>query len=64
MQKFYRSKDDNRIAGVCGGIGEMFNLDANLVRLGFVFVGLLTHIVPAVVTYVAAWIILPKGKPE
>ena len=64
MRKFYRSRENNMIAGVCGGLGEMFNFDPNLVRLGFVFVGLMTYIFPAVITYVAAWIILPEGKPD
>ena len=64
MKKIYRSRDDNLIAGVCGGVAELFSIDPNLVRLALVFVGLLTGIVPAVVTYVAAWIILPEGQPE
>ncbi len=64
MRKFYRSKDDMLIAGICGGVGEIFKLDANLVRVGLVFVALLTYIFPAVITYIAAWIILPEGKPE
>lgn len=64
MKKFYRSRDDNLIAGVCGGVAELFSVDPNLVRLALVFVALLTGIIPAVVTYVAAWIILPEGKPE
>ncbi|MCH7574175.1 MAG: PspC domain-containing protein [Candidatus Marinimicrobia bacterium] len=64
MKKFYRSRDDNLIAGVCGGVAELFSVDPNLVRLTVVFAGLLTGIIPAVVTYVAAWIILPEGRPE
>ncbi|MCH8327215.1 MAG: PspC domain-containing protein [Candidatus Marinimicrobia bacterium] len=64
MKKYYRSREDNVIAGVCGGVAELFSVDPNLVRLGLVFVALLTHIFPAVITYVAAWIILPEGKPE
>lgn len=64
MKKYYRSREDNVIAGVCGGVAELFSVDPNLVRFGLVFVALLTHIFPAVITYVAAWIILPEGKPE
>ena len=64
MQKFYRSKDDQMIAGICGALGEMFKLDSNLVRVGLVFLALVTFIWPVVITYLAAWIILPEGKPE
>ena len=64
MQKFYRSRTDQKIAGICGGLGEIYHFDANLIRLGLVFIGLITQIVPAVVTYLVAWIILPEGPPE
>lgn len=64
MQKFYRSRTDQKIAGICGGLGEIYHFDPNLIRLGLVFIGLVTQIVPAVVTYLIAWIILPEGPPE
>ncbi len=31
--RIYRSRDTKMVAGVCGGIAEMFNLDPTLVRL-------------------------------
>lgn len=61
MKKLYRSKTDVKIAGVCGGIAEIFNLDPTLVRLAVVFVAIATGIVPALVTYIVAWIIMPEG---
>ena len=64
MRKFYRSRDDFVIAGVCGGIAEIYSLDANLVRLGLVFVGLMTYIYPAVLTYAVAWMLLPERDAE
>ena len=36
-KKIYRSESDRRIAGVCGGIGEYFDVDSTLIRLAFVF---------------------------
>ncbi len=32
-RKFYRSREDKWIAGVCGGLGEYFNIDPNLIRI-------------------------------
>ena len=64
MQKLYRSRTDQKIAGICGGLGEIYNFDSNLIRLGLVFIGLVTQIVPAVVTYLVAWMILSEGPPE
>jgi phage shock protein PspC (stress-responsive transcriptional regulator) len=29
-----------------------------------VFIGLVTQIVPAVITYLIAWMILPEGPPD
>ena len=64
MRKLYRSAVDQKIAGICGGLSEIFHIDANLIRLALVFVGLATQIVPAVVTYLVAWMILPEGPRE
>lgn len=36
----YRSRTDRWIAGVCGGLGEYFNVDANAIRLAFVLLAL------------------------
>lgn len=35
-RKLYRSPTERMIGGVCGGIGEYFNIDPTLVRLLFV----------------------------
>ena len=35
-KKLYKSNTDKKIAGVCGGIAEYFNIDSTLVRLGWV----------------------------
>ena len=64
MGKFYRSRADQKIAGICGGLGEIYHVDANLVRIGLVFVALLTKIVPVVITYLMAWMILPEGTAD
>lgn len=36
-KKLYRSREDRMIAGVCGGLGEYFEVDPTLIRLLFVF---------------------------
>lgn len=64
MGKFYRSRTDQKIAGICGGLGEIYHVDANLIRIGLVFVALLTQIVPVVITYLVAWMILPEGSVD
>lgn len=64
MKRIYRSKTDQKLAGICGGLGEMFNLDPTIVRLLFVFVTIATGIAPLVITYIVGWFIIPEGKSE
>ena len=54
-RKLYRSCTDKKIAGVCGGVGNYFNIDPTIIRLGFVilcllgFSGCLAYIICALV---------------
>lgn len=55
-KKLYKSDTDKMIEGVCGGLGEYFNVDPTLIRLGFALAviggfgsGILFYIVLAVV---------------
>lgn len=58
-KKLYRSSDDSKIAGVCSGIAEYFNIDPTIVRLLTVF--LLFAWFSSAIAYVIAWIIVPKA---
>jgi len=62
MKKLYRSTENKKIAGIFGGLGEIFNIDPTLLRLIFVFIGLVTAVIPLVLAYLVGWIIIPKGK--
>ena len=62
MKRIYRSQEDKKIAGILGGLGELFDIDPTLLRLLFVFVGLATGVIPLAVAYLIGWIIIPKGK--
>lgn len=64
MRKIYRSRTDKKIAGICGGLGEMFSVDSTLVRLAVVFVGLATGVLPAIIAYIVGWMIIPVGPPQ
>jgi phage shock protein PspC (stress-responsive transcriptional regulator) len=53
------------VAGICGGMGEVYGIDPTLLRLGLVFVGLATGILPLLVAYILGAIIIPLGPlPE
>ena len=63
MNKLYRSKEDRIFAGVAGGAGEYFNTDSTLIRLIFVLITFVTGILPFVLFYIIAALIVPvKGE--
>jgi phage shock protein PspC (stress-responsive transcriptional regulator) len=59
MRRLYLSQTDRKIAGLCGGIAETYDFDPAVVRLLFLFVDLITGILPLLVVYIVAWIIVP-----
>ena len=63
MRRLYLSQTDKKIFGVCGGIGETYDIDPTLIRLALVLLCVLTAILPVALTYIIAWAIIPK-KPN
>ncbi len=64
MKKIYRSTTDVKIAGICGGLGEMFGIDPTIIRLLTIFATIATGVAPLLITYAIGWVIIPEGKPE
>ncbi len=62
MKKLYRSRKDSKIAGVCGGIAEYFDVDPTIVRL----LAVLTIFFGGggIIAYIIAWIIVPLEPLE
>jgi phage shock protein C len=60
MKKLYLSETDKKIFGICGGIGETYDIDPTLVRLILVALAILTVILPLLLAYFIAWLIIPK----
>jgi len=59
MKRLHLSKRDKKIFGVCGGIGETYDIDPTLIRLIVVFLCFATAIIPVAATYIIAWAIMP-----
>lgn len=57
-KKLYKSATDRKIAGVCGGIAEYFNVDATLIRLAWVLFSLLGG--SGLLAYIIAALIMPE----
>ncbi|TMK81149.1 MAG: PspC domain-containing protein [Actinobacteria bacterium] len=55
-----RSETDRRIAGVCGGIAEYYDVDPILIRVGFIVAAFIGF---GILLYIVLWIVMPKGTP-
>ena len=60
--RLYRSRSEKMIAGVCGGLGEYFDVDPVLIRLLFVITALISGI--GLLAYVVLWILVPREGSE
>lgn len=58
-KRLYRSGKDRILGGVCGGIGEHFNIDPTIVRLLWVFLTLVYG--AGILLYLIAWFIIPRN---
>jgi phage shock protein C len=63
MKKLHRSPTCKWLAGVFGGFGEIWNIDPMVIRLAAIFVCLTTGVLPLLITYFIAWLVVPKGSP-
>jgi phage shock protein C len=57
-KKFYRSKNNRVIAGVCGGLAEYFDIDPIIVRL--ITLILVLSLGAGLIAYIIAWIFVPE----
>lgn len=59
-KRLYKSKENKVLAGVLGGLGEYFDIDPVIFRLGYLLVVILTAVVPGIVVYIIAALIIPE----
>ena len=62
-KRLYRNENNAVLAGVCEGIGEYTKIDPVIIRLIWVIITVLTSIIPGILVYIVAIIIIPK-KPK
>jgi len=61
-KKLYRSRDERWIAGVCGGIGEYFDIDPTVIRVLFVLSSFIFG--GGLWIYLILWVIIPLNKAD
>lgn len=62
-KKLTRSTDNRWLAGVCGGLGEYFNIDPTLVRIIVVLATLIFSFgIGGLILYAVLWMLIPEAS--
>ncbi len=61
QKRLTRSKD-KMIGGVLAGIGNYFDIDPTIVRIGYVVLSIASVGFPGLIAYLIMWAIIPEGK--
>lgn len=59
VKRLYRSSDNRFFAGICGGLGEYFDVDPTVVRVVYVLLSLLTAFM-GVLLYIILLFVIPN----
>lgn len=62
MKRLYRNPQDKKLAGVCSGIANYFDIDPTVVRLAWVLLSLFGG--SGVIAYIVCALIIPEGPVE
>ncbi len=62
MKRIFRSEEDRILAGVCGGVGEYFDIDPVIVRIAWIILTLVGG--SGILLYILAWLIVPPHPWE
>jgi phage shock protein C len=60
-KRLYRSRKERMFAGICGGLGNYFDVDPTLIRVLFVLFALVVG--GGILAYLLLWILIPL-EPE
>ena len=59
-KKLYRSRKNRIIGGVCGGLGEYFNVDPTIIRLAWISAAVMLVGFSAIIAYLLACLIISE----
>jgi phage shock protein PspC (stress-responsive transcriptional regulator) len=62
VRRLTRSKTQGKIAGVCAGLADYFDVDVVLVRAAWVVLSIVPGaVIGGVLAYIAAWLVMPES---
>ena len=59
VRRLHLSNTDRKLAGVCGGLGEWFEIDPVLFRVAFVLFALVCGL--GILAYIVLWLLIPRA---
>ncbi|RKD30109.1 PspC domain-containing protein [Thermohalobacter berrensis] len=59
-KKLTRSVRDRKLLGVCGGLGEYFEVDSTIIRLIWAFITIFTAGIGGIIAYIVAGVVIPE----
>ncbi len=59
-KRLYRSDTNKVLFGIIGGVGEYFDIDPTILRLGYIILAFMSGFFPALIGYFIAVIVVPK----
>jgi phage shock protein C len=63
VRRFYRSRRERMIAGVCGGLAEYLAMDPTVVRLLYIALSIFSAGFPGILVYIILALVVPPN-PE
>ena len=60
MRILYKSNKNKVVSGVLGGLGEYYDIDPTILRLGFLIIVIMSGLFPGVIAYIIAVFIVPN----
>lgn len=62
MKRLYRTQHDRKLAGVCGGLADYFDIDATIVRIIFIVLIIPTAFFTMPIGYLIATLLIPNEQ--
>lgn len=64
MKKLYRSRENKVFGGLLGGLGEYFDVDPGIIRVGWIMISVLSAIFPGILAYIFSCMIVPMAPQQ
>ena len=60
MKNLYKSNESKVVSGIFGGLGEWMEVSPGILRVGYIVLAFITGILPAVLVYWIAHVLISK----